>query len=345
VIRGFTELNASMTLNGQFLRVNETEWNAWVGLAEGENVFVFEARDKAGNSRTATVRVVRDTTPPPLVVVSPKDNSVTNSATVEIRGVAENGALVKVNGVLAVLTGAEFIAKIKLDRQGRNAVRVEAWDALYNRAEVSIYVNLDTAVPELKVTSPQNNTLTNAKSIEIRGRTEKGAHLFINERPVLPDGNGVFSVSMGLSDEGPNYFDVQALDDAGNIAQYTLVVIKDTELVRSVTTPKDGTKVTTATVLVIGSTEANATVKVGDKYVSLRPDKTFITEVELAKGLNVITVVFTDKAGNTDTVTVNVTRVVPKTDEKGFLPGFTTAAAVAAATSAIVAVGWRRRRK
>ena len=130
---------------------------------------MFIARDKAGNNRTATVRAVRDTTPPALLIVSPKDNYVTNSSTVEIRGYAEQGALVKVNGVLAVLIGADFKAQIKLDRQGRNAVRVEAWDNLNNRAEVSITLNLDTVPPELKVSAPQNNLLTNGMSVEVRG--------------------------------------------------------------------------------------------------------------------------------------------------------------------------------
>jgi len=345
VIKGLTELNASMTMNGQFIRVNETEWTATVGLVEGENLFVFVAKDKAGNNRTATVRVVRDTTPPPLVIVSPKDNSVTNSSNIEVRGIAEAGALVKVNGVLAVLVGAEFKAQVKIDKQGRNSVRVEAWDTLNNRAEMSIIVNLDTVPPELKMSSPQNNLLTNAKSVEIRGRTEKGAQLTINERPVLPDLNGVFAVSMGLSDEGPNTFDVVARDPAGNVAQYILTVIRDTELVHSVTTPTEGTKVSSATVLVIGAAEGNSTVSVNGKTVSLRPDKTFISEVALVKGKNTITVEFRDKAGNNATVTRTVTRTVDKPQEKGFLPGFTMTAAVAAAALAIGAVGMLRRKR
>ncbi len=345
VIRGFTELNASMTMNGQFLKVNDTEFHAVVGLVEGDNVFVFVASDKAGNNKTATVRIMRDTTPPPLMIVSPKDNSVTNLSTLEIRGVAEEGALVKVNGVLATTFGAEYKASVKLDKQGRNTIRVEAWDMLANRAEVSIYVNLDTVPPELKVTAPLNNYLTNGKSVEIRGRTEKGAQLTINERPVLPDQNGVFAVSMGLSEEGPNLFDVQSRDPAGNVAQYALTVMRDTELVRSVTTPKEGTKQTSATILVIGVTEANATVSVNGKPVTLRPDRTFISEVTLTKGKNLITVVFTDKAGNSEAVTVNVTRTEVKPPEKGFIPGFTTVASLAAAASAIVAAGWTRRKR
>jgi hypothetical protein len=252
---------------------------------------------------------------------------------------------VKVNGVLAILTGAEFKATIKLDHQGRNTVRVEAFDTLYNRAEISFYINLDTAAPDLKVTSPQNNIVTSAKSIEIRGRTEFGAQLTINERPVLPDQNGIFSSSMGLADEGPNTFDIQSRDAAGNVAQYVLTVVRDTELVHSVSTPQDGAKLSSATVLVIGSTEANATVVVNSKTVTLRPDRTFISEVPLAKGKNVITVQFMDKAGNTATVTLNVTRTVPKPPEKGFIPGFSTAAALVAAASAIVAVGVLRRQR
>jgi parallel beta-helix repeat protein len=345
VIRGFTELNATLTMNGQFLRVNDTEWNAVVGLAEGENIFVFSARDRAGNNRTATVRIVRDTLPPPLVIVYPKDGAVTNMSSVEIRGVAEAGAIVKVNGVLAVLTGAEYKAVIKLDRQGRNTVRVEAWDTFNNRAELTIYINLDTVAPELRLTSPQNNFLTNGKSVEIRGRTEVGAQLTINDRPVLPDGMGIFSSSMGLADEGPNYFEIRSRDAAGNVAFLLLTVNRDTEMIHAVTTPRDGTSVKTATVLVIGSTEANATVRVNDKVVTLRPDKTFISEVALAKGKNVITVLFTDKSGNTAVVTLNITRKVDDPPAKGFLPGFTTAAAVAAAASAIVAAGALRRKK
>jgi hypothetical protein len=136
-----------------------------------------------------------------------------------------------------------------------------------------------------------------------------------------------------------------ARDPAGNVAVYVLTVIRDTELVHSVSTPRDGTKVKTATVLVIGSAESNGTVRVNDKVVSLRPDKTFISEVVLAKGKNVITILFMDKAGNSATVTLNITREVDKPVEKGFIPGFTTAAVFTAAAFAAGAVAVLRRKR
>jgi len=346
VITGYIEFNASLTMNGQFVRVNESSWTVSVGLLEGENLFLFVARDKAGNERPVTIRIVRDTTPPTIFVVSPKDNSLQNTSKVEIRGIAEEGAIVKVNGELAQMAGADFKALVTLDKQGRNTVRIESWDMLNNRAEMMMYVNLDTERPALSVSSPLNNFLTKEKNVEIRGRTEKGLQLLtINERAVMVDGNGVFTTTVTLGQEGPNLFEILARDGAGNVAQLVLTILRDTELVHTVSAPKEGAVLKTATVLVIGTAEANGSVSVNGKPITLRPDKTFIAEVELVKGKNTITVLFADKAGNSALITVNVTRAVDKPPEKGFIPGFTTAAAFAAAASAVAAAGAARRRK
>jgi parallel beta-helix repeat protein len=341
IIRGYTELNASLTLNGQYLRANDTDFNAVVGLVEGDNYFIFNARDRAGNNNTVTVDIFRDTTPPDIIIVSPKDSAVFNTSSVEIRGMVEEGATVKVNGVSAPVVGGTFSIKAKLDKQGKNLVRIEAWDALNNRAEKDIAIYLDTVAPELRVTFPPNNFLTDQKNFEMRGKTEKGANLTVNGRPVLPDSNGLFDLSFNLNDEGPNSYEILAQDPAGNIAQTTLTVIRDTVLFYNISTPRDGTKVKTATVLVIGSVEANSTVLVNGKGVSLRPDHTFITEVSLSNGKNTITIEMVDRAGNNATVTLTVIRQTASAPSKGFIPGF-GALAVLAAAGVLLVLGRRR---
>jgi hypothetical protein len=67
--------------------------------------------------------------------------------------------------------------------------------------------------------------------------------------------------------------------------------------------------------------------------------------VALVDGKNYITVDFVDKALNNATVTLLVIKEKAPAPAKGFIPGFTTAAAVGAAAIALGAVGWRRRQR
>lgn len=60
------------------------------------------------------------------------------------------------------------------------------------------YVRKIVTPPELKIVSPENNLLTNSRSIEVVGETETEAELKINGEIILSNNNGNFSQTVNL---------------------------------------------------------------------------------------------------------------------------------------------------
>ncbi len=75
----------------------------------------------------------------------------------------------------------------------------------------------------LVVTQPQDNYITNANTVEVRGRTNPAAVVSVNEGVAIADNQGNFAVTVTLN-EGPNIIDVVTSDDAENQTGVTLVV-------------------------------------------------------------------------------------------------------------------------
>jgi len=75
----------------------------------------------------------------------------------------------------------------------------------------------------LTVTEPQDNTITSADSIDVKGRTSPGATVSVNEEIVSAVNEGNFVITIGL-DEGINTIEVHASDETGKEAQVTLIV-------------------------------------------------------------------------------------------------------------------------
>jgi cytoskeletal protein RodZ len=69
------------------------------------------------------------------------------------------------------------------------------------------------AAPELVVTSPDNNSITENETIEIRGVTGEDAKLFINSQPVQVSSDGKFATEYKLQ-RGINVIEVKSLNKA-----------------------------------------------------------------------------------------------------------------------------------
>lgn len=93
---------------------------------------------------------VKDTTPPSLILYSPEKGSRVTEPVVTVKGAAETGATVKVNGE-RVETGdhGTFRRDVKL-APGRNLLVIKAYDAAGNRTVVEAAVYYDAPVPEPK---------------------------------------------------------------------------------------------------------------------------------------------------------------------------------------------------
>ncbi len=75
----------------------------------------------------------------------------------------------------------------------------------------------------LTVTEPQDNTITSADRIEVKGRTSPGATVSVNEEIASADNQGNFIITIGL-DEGINTIEVFASDETGKETEVTLIV-------------------------------------------------------------------------------------------------------------------------
>ncbi|MFU2158910.1 stalk domain-containing protein [Caldisericum sp. AR60] len=126
------------------------------------------------------------------------------------------------------------------------------------------------------------------------------------------DVNGHAAFKVHPEYEGEGYISVGALQP------YTFQIVpapKDTTPpTLTVTSPADGSTVNTATVEVTGTATDNVGVTfvaVNYKQVSLLPDGSFATEVQLNEGANTIVVKAFDAAGNVATKTIKVTYQKP----------------------------------
>jgi hypothetical protein len=133
-ISGLTEPGAMVTIGAvSAIVAADGRWTAQVGLAEGTNSMDVTAIDAVGNTKTVTITMVRDMTPPAVTIDSPADSTTVNVTSVTVSGTCELGAMVWVNGVLASSGGTSWSAVVAL-KVGANALTVTAMDALGNEA-------------------------------------------------------------------------------------------------------------------------------------------------------------------------------------------------------------------
>lgn len=120
--------------------------------------------------------------------------------------------------------------------------------------------------------------------------------------------------------DGEHDFEINCKDNDGNSADATFVyfTVDTVPPVLNVTSPTEGLITSSTTITVAGttndSTSSPTTVKVNGKSVTVNSNGTFSTIVSLTEGSNTITIVATDSAGKSSTVTRHVTlnTAVPK---------------------------------
>jgi len=336
IATGVMESGAELSVNGQKCTAAGTGFQTALELVEGPNVFGFRARDRAGNTNTTTITVLRDSTAPVIAIAAPADDARFNTTGIVLTGTTEPGASVKVDGVAVHNDGGSFCASLSL-KEGTSTITVEAWDALLNRAVRTVTVFVDSIAPALKVLGPANGTLTNQTSVVVNGETEPGATVLVAGNLVTVNAQGKYSTVVPLGSEGLNAIVVVARDALNNTAAATVTVRRDTVVGYNLSAPKDGLKVRTKNVTVSGKAEPGATVVIGNVTVPLGADGSFSLSVPLKYGANPITLAVKDTAGNSEAVTLTVTREKPSDGAKNPLPveaGFLTVLAVLVALGA-----------
>ena len=93
-----------------------------------------------------------------------------------------------------------------------------------------LYLNLNNFVsnPELVILNPANNSIIEESGVTIKGRTDIGNNLFINNQPVLVDEEGFFSESIVLKEgvniitaRSVNQFNKEAIESVSVEARYS----------------------------------------------------------------------------------------------------------------------------
>ncbi len=217
-------------VSGVDAQLSASSWLAsGVSLAEGGNTLTVVAEDKAGNQRTLTRSVVRDTTDPEVAITDPVSGTVVPAANYTVRGTASDAHLdrVEVNGRRATLAGANFSLEVAL-AAGANAIEVVAIDKLGRRQTASVSITRDSAAPQVTIQNPAENFATQAATITVTGayENEAGTTVKVNGLvAVLTSGH--FEVAGVPLLAGENRLTARAVDAQGNEGVHTRTVMRD----------------------------------------------------------------------------------------------------------------------
>ena len=211
----------SLTVGGAPATLAAGQFLYTATLVAGGNVLDVIATDKAGNVATLPLTVIKDNTPPMLVLNTPATDMTTNQAALVVSGLTD-ASLVTVGGVVASLSGGQFSLSKTL-AEGPNTISVAAHDAAGNVTLITRQVTLDTTAPTFTQPLPQALTTRNSPlplTVFAEGATqvEAGGLLF-----AVVGGQANLSLPVA---EGLNQFTVTARDTAGNKLPVPLTVLR-----------------------------------------------------------------------------------------------------------------------
>ena len=182
--------------------------------------------------RKSSLPVDRNDTTPPAPPRLDRLPEATKEPEIEISGVTEEGATVilTLNGkdeeVVADADG-KFRFSYSL-RKGENQILAKAKDRAGNESQptTGITVVFDNEAPKLDISAPADGSQfygDGQRQLAIKGTTEVGITLTINDRIVKVEEDGTFTFATTLAD-GENSFNLKSADKAGNQTEKTLKV-------------------------------------------------------------------------------------------------------------------------
>ena len=182
--------------------------------------------------RKSSLPVDRNDTTPPAPPRLDRLPEATKEPEIEISGVTEEGATVilTLNGkdeeVVADADG-KFRFSYSL-RKGENQILAKAKDRAGNESQptAGITVLFDNEAPKLDISAPADGSQfygDGQRQLAIKGTTEVGITLTINDRIVKVEEDGTFTFATTLAD-GENSFNLKSADKAGNQTEKTLKV-------------------------------------------------------------------------------------------------------------------------
>ena len=301
----FSDLNAITIIANGIIRENPYRISAsYLGLLQHRLVHIT-------SDTMATVWLLDDV-PPILNLLLPEDGTEQTSNVIQVEGTAYDvhrnvdRIMVSVDDIeWTMADGTEVFNYIVRDvPDGAVIVRVRAFDAAGNWAEILTTVLVDTTPPYLIVMSPQEGLVTSDPVVRVLATTDAYAKVLVNQEPV--------SLTYTLIDhslslvEGQNTIVVTATDAIGNTAQALINVTLDTiPPTLSITSHDAWMSVRSSPILLKGITEpGNIQVQVGGVQVPVDEMGRFEVDVHLSTGRNDVTILVVDAANNKYELTI-----------------------------------------
>jgi hypothetical protein len=277
-----------------------------VPLQEGYNPLVIKIQDVAGNWNQSVYSILLDSIPPTLTLSEPEDGLITNDASVTFTGASEQDVTVTIDGTEVTVYRGAFTSDLDLS-EGEHLIEVIATDRAGNGAALFRTVTVDLTVPTLTIESPGEPEFTTTDDTAfIAGRMDPEIdYVLINgERmDALP---GEFAIQVVLT-EGDNSFTVGVKDAAGNSAQTSIVIVRDTRSPKysvddieakdgEITKSGDDQFASTDTIVFHMRVDEHAVFTIGTD--THEGEGLFNIEHPITEGTNTITIEVADPMGN-----------------------------------------------
>ena len=157
-----------------------------------------------------------------------------NNASVIVTGTMTENAGLIVNGVTATINALDWTASVPLN-EGNNLLTAVATDSGNNVGTATTQVTLDSTPPSVHIDTPQNGSITTETSVTVTGMLNDIVLGTVNAQDAQVTVNGVsatvanrsFLVSGIPLIIGQNLIEATAIDQAGNIANTSIQVIRE----------------------------------------------------------------------------------------------------------------------
>ena len=292
-------------------------WNYTFDLVPTSYTLRARATNGAGNVSRASVAVTIEVSAPFLIIDYPKEGALVNQTPIRLDGQTSTDASVsaRVNGAAAAnvaQTNGRISGTLDLV-EGQNLIEVTVTDRAGNFNTTARNVTLDTVAPWIRLERPLVS-YTAQQSVDINGSTD-GEQVTINGMLANLSGrNFTRTVILNYGAGTTNTtIEVVARDAAGNLNRAVIYVLRDLTApnIKLSGAVKDPTNRSSA--YINGSTEPDAVLTIQGVPVPLDGGGNFSYLYQFQEGVNIITILSTDPAGNVRKflLTVHLDTVAP----------------------------------
>ena len=291
-----------------------------IALVEGRNEIVTKGTDKAGNVGTATLVVTLDTLAPELIVTAPLVNACVSATELQVSGRAGDPSLDHVDVAIGSATpvratlnsDGSFTATVPLPAEGHFDVTVEAVDTTAHAAVVPIPITVDRTRPSVEVTS--------GGAPFVGGYFNRAVSMIV--RPVDTDSRATVTATLGtqpyvigtpVTADGSYVLRAVARDCAGNASDEKRIEFTIDTVGPKLTSidPANGASIGASQSSIHGSVERDdlqsARIESPSASATVSGASFAFPALPLDEGVNHLTVLLTDRAGNETSVPYAIT--------------------------------------